>query len=103
MRWLVVAFLLALATPLLAGCTAGGCSNTSDGQQCAAPGALTYNGSSTGTQTSKEIECGTETTFSYSVNMGGGSVTFTVYDGAGVNQFSRTIDDVGQHNDDAEV
>jgi hypothetical protein len=104
MRWSFgLAVMLAMGTSLLAGCAAAGCGNSSSGQTCEGPGALAYNGASGGTQTSKTIACDTGGSFSWTSNIGSGSVTFTVLDGLGVAKFTETISGPGQDADEVSV
>src|SRR5688500_16650751 len=103
MRWLVP-LAVAMLVPLLSGCTgAAGCANGSDGQTCVGEGVVAYNGASNGTQTSDPIECGTDGHLSWTSNIGGGSVTFTVKDNVGVVQFTKTLSGPGQSADEKPI
>lgn len=93
---LLAALLAALA---LAGCSA---SNGPDGQSAAAQGSLAYNGASSGSQ-SHTFTCGASGHFSLSSNLGSGSVTITVKDGAGKSIHTKTVDGPGQSSEDTTI
>ncbi len=93
-------FLVLLITASLSGCTA---SNSPDGQTAATAGSLAYNGASVGSHTSTPRECDGSGTVSLTYNLGSGSVTFAVKDGAGTQVWSNTYSNVGQGSDSVSV
>lgn len=94
------AFLLlaSLSAVLFAGCTSD---NSGDGQSAQGEGALAYNGASSGTQ-SDSFDCGGSADISVSANLGSGSLTFTVSDGAGKQVYSKSTSGAGQIADSKE-
>src|SRR5687768_8972426 len=90
MRSLLAVVLIAL---LLSGCS--NASNGPGGQSAASDGNLAYNGSSSGSHSSK-FDCDGSGEASVSGNLGSGSVAVTVKDSAGKTVYSKTMNGPGQ-------
>lgn len=98
MRTLVVAaMLVALA---LAGCTA---ENSPGGQSASGNGSLAYNGSSSGTQRSDGFSCDGSAQVSLAGNLGSGSLTVKVTDGAGSQVYSKSANGPGQVTENRDI
>ena len=93
------ALALALASLLLAGCSA---SNSPDGQSASGGGHLAYNGASAGSHEGKH-SCDGSGTVTVTTNLGGGKVTVRVLDAAGATAYTTTVTKTGQTYDSKPV